>query len=147
MLYTGTLGAYLQSSPHRVDQHQNLEHLIHVRNWLLQRNPVFQRNDVRAHLQIDHPLPTVDLAENSDDRRPQTRPDLVMNPFQYDQETRNEDFRYDRLSVGAVQVPEGHRPKPMLLRTDPDVEGTSKVECDLDKAIVHKESKSFRREL
>ncbi|KAK9444150.1 DNA helicase PIF1, ATP-dependent [Metarhizium brunneum] len=122
MLYTGTLGAYLQSSPHRVDQHQNFEHLIHVRNWLLQRNPVFQRNDVRAHLQIDHPLPTVDLAENSDDRRPQTRPDLVMNPFQYDQETRNEDFRYDRLSVGAVQVPEGHRPKPMLLRTDPDVE-------------------------
>ncbi|KHO10729.1 endo-1,4-beta-xylanase-like protein [Metarhizium robertsii ARSEF 23] len=129
MLYSGTLGAYLQSSPHRVDQHQNLEHLIHVRNWLLQRNPVFQRNDVRAHLQIDHPLPTADLPENSDERRPQTRPDIVMNPFQYDQETRNEDFRYNRLSVGAVQVPEGHRPKPMLLRTDPDVERRLLLGC------------------
>ncbi|KID83911.1 DNA helicase PIF1, ATP-dependent [Metarhizium guizhouense ARSEF 977] len=122
MLYSGTLGAYLQSSSHRVDQHQNLEHLIHVRNWLLQRNPVFQRNDVRAHLQIDHPLPTAELPENSDERRPQTRPDLVMNPFQYDQETRNEHFRYYRLSAGAIQVPERHPPKPMLYRTDPDVE-------------------------
>jgi hypothetical protein len=101
-LYSGTLGAYLESSPHRVDQHQNLEHLIHIRNWLLQRNPVFQRNDVQAHLQIDHPLPTAQLPDNSDERRPQTRPDLVMDPFQYDQETRNEDFRYDRLPVGKM---------------------------------------------
>jgi hypothetical protein len=121
-LYSGTLGAYLESSPHRVDQHQNLEHLIHVRNWLLQRNPVFQRNDVQAHLQIDHPLPTVDLPEDSDERRPQTRPDLVMNPFQYDQETRNEDFLYNRLLVGAVQTQKGHPARPTLFRTDPDVE-------------------------
>jgi hypothetical protein len=45
-----------------------------------------------------------------------------MNPFPYDQETRNEDFRYYRLPVGNVQSRQQHPNRPALYRSGPDVE-------------------------
>jgi hypothetical protein len=123
-LYSGCLGAWLEANrDNKWYQGHNQELLSASRDWLLANNAVFQRNDVRAHLQVDVPLPLVHLADdNPEELRPQTRPDFVMNPFQYDPHTRNEDFRYDRLTVGAVLPGLFQEQPPALYRSDPDVE-------------------------
>jgi Helitron helicase-like domain at N-terminus len=61
-------------------------------------------------------------SEAGDERRPNNRPHLVVNPFPYNQETRDEDYRHYRLPTGAVQVSESTPRQPALLHGDPDVE-------------------------
>ncbi|KAN0068780.1 hypothetical protein V8E54_012949 [Elaphomyces granulatus] len=61
--------------------------------------------------------------EVGDERRPNNRPDLVVNPFPYHQETRDEDYRHYRLPAGAVQATiSTQQRQPTLLHGDPDVE-------------------------
>jgi hypothetical protein len=73
---------------------------------------------------VNNPLPVVHLEnEVADERRPNNRPDLVVNPFPYHQETRNEDYRHYRLPAGAVQTTASTQQRqPALLHSDPDVE-------------------------
>ena len=94
------------------------------RDWLLRHNPVFHRNDIQSYLQVNNPLPVVHLEnEVGDERRPNNRPDLVVNPFPYHQETRNEDYRHYRLPAGTVQTTTSTQQRqPTLLHSDPDVE-------------------------
>ena len=78
---------------------------------------------MQAALQVGNPLPVVNLPDGDrDEHRPRNHPDLVMNPFPYDQETRNEDFRYYQLPIGTVQSRQGCPNRPALYRSDPDVE-------------------------
>jgi hypothetical protein len=85
------------------------------RDWLLTHNPVFHRNDVRAYLRIDNPLPLAHLeTEAGDERRPNNRPDLVVNPFPYNQETRVEDYRHYRLPAGALEASASTQRQPAL---------------------------------
>jgi hypothetical protein len=123
-LYSGMLGAWLESHRcNQYDQGHDQDALRECRDWLLENNTVFQRNDVRAYLQVGNPLPLAHLIdEDGDEQRPPNRPDLVMNPFQYEQHTRDEHFRYNRLPVGAVQASSDQAPQPTLYRSDPDVE-------------------------
>jgi len=118
------LGAWLESHRcNQYDQGHDQDALRECRDWLLENNAVFQRNDVRAYLQVGNPLPLAHLIdENGDERRPPNRPDLVMNPFQYEQHTRDEHFRHNRLPVGAVQASPDQALLPTLYRSDPDVE-------------------------
>lgn len=53
----------------------------------------------------------------------------------------------DDDGVGDVHVKDGDLPCRSAGEQYVTVQGTSKVECDLDKVIVHKESKSFLRKL
>jgi hypothetical protein len=120
-LYSGSLGAWLEPNRYNKWYQGHDQQLLSASiDWLLANNPVFQRNDVRAHLQVDIPLPLVDLVDdNPEELRPQSRPDFVMNPFQYDRQTRNEDFRFDRLPVGAVLPGPFQEQPPALYRSDP----------------------------
>ena len=42
------------------------------------------------------------LPAESEEVRPVNRPDLVMNPFRYLIEVRDEDYQYYRLTVGEI---------------------------------------------
>jgi hypothetical protein len=123
-LYSGVLGAWLESSAYnRFDRGHNIALLEQCRDWLLQNNPVLQRNDVRANIQVPDPFPLIQLInEHREERRPANRPDIVMDPLQYDPETRNEDFQHNRLTVGRVRGSHRAGNLPELYRSDPDVE-------------------------
>jgi hypothetical protein len=123
-LYSGVLGAWLDSSAHNHhDRDHDLQLLETCRDWLPQHNVVFRRNDVLANIQVPDPLPLLQLInDHREERRPANRPDVVMNPLQYDSETRNEDFQYNRLTLGRICGSHRTGNMPELFRTDPDVE-------------------------
>ena len=126
LLYSGSLGAFLETSQNPLDRDHNLQHLRNCRDWLLHHNAVFQRHNVLATVRIENPFPVVRLLDEAGERLPRgNRQDIVMNPFDYDAETANEDFRNVRVPVGAVETYQrnGNRlPVPPLTHADPDVE-------------------------
>jgi hypothetical protein len=72
---------------------------------------------------VDNPLPLVHLeSEVGNERQPSNRLDLVVNPFQYNRKTRDEDYRYHRLPTGGVQATASTQRQLALLHGDPDVE-------------------------
>ncbi len=123
-LYSGVLGAWLESSRHnRHDRDHDVALLEICRDWLLENNPVFQRHEVRANIQVPDPLPLIQLInDHREERRPANRPDVVLDPHQYDPETWNEDFRYDRLPVGRISGSHRAGDLPSLSRKDPAAE-------------------------
>jgi hypothetical protein len=123
-LYSGVLGAWLETSRHNsYDRDHDLTKLEQCRDWLMLNNAVFQRNDVRANIQVPDPLPLLQLIqEHREERRPQNRPDFVMDPMRHDPQTRNEHFRFDRVTQGRVTGSHRVGDLPELFRTDPDVE-------------------------
>lgn len=123
-LYSGVLGAWLETSRYnRYNQGHDLAKLEECRHWLMQHNSVFRRNEVRANIQVPDPLPLLQLIQDfRDERRPQNRPDFVMDPMMHDPQTHNEDFRFDRVTVGRVTGSNRAGNLPDLFRNDPDVE-------------------------
>ncbi|KAN0081979.1 hypothetical protein V8E54_003277 [Elaphomyces granulatus] len=124
-LYSGSIAAWLESNAHnRADRGHNQITLAQCKDWLLTHNPVFRRNDIRGYLRVDNPFPEVHLEnEVGDERRPNNRPDLIVPPFPYHRETRDEDYRHYRLPAGAAQtIASTHQRLPTLLHGDPDVE-------------------------
>jgi len=124
-LYSGAITAWLESNAHnRADRGHNQIALAHCKDWLLTHNPVFHRNDIRSYLRVDNPFPVVHLEnEVGNERRPNNRPDLIVHPFPYQRETRDEDYRHYRLPAGAAQtIASTHQRQPTLLHGDPDVE-------------------------
>lgn len=122
-LYSGCIGAFLESSSNRLDVGHDVDHLERCRIWLLNNNPLFQRYDIRAELQL-HPLPTASISTLTvnEETRPMYYPDLVMNPIDYLPETANEDHRGFRLPVGLMSDPNSsHRPLS-ISRSDPALE-------------------------
>ena len=119
-LYSGSIGAFLESSVSHSDQGYDTAHLEQCRIWLIQNNSLFCQYDVRSELQIQ-PLPTVELIDSSTkETRPTARPEVVMNPFEYPSETRNEDYRYHRLPVAQLQNAMGLNVS--VMRSDPELE-------------------------
>ena len=98
-LYSGTIGGFLQSSPQALDRGQDAQGLTAAANWLKTHNRFLQGYTVSI---IDIPtvrLPTFETSD-PDERRPCHRPDLIVRADQYDPETHDEDFRFDRLLEG-----------------------------------------------
>ena len=92
-LFSGALGAYLErDAATAIDRGTDQAGLRRCRDWLLANNPVFNKNHVRRNLQVPEPLPQVVLPAESEEVRPVNRPDLVMNPFRYPIEVRDEDY-------------------------------------------------------
>jgi hypothetical protein len=61
-LYSGTIAAWLESNAHnRADQGHDQIALNRCRDWLLQHNPVFHRNDIQSYLQVNNPFHTGNL--------------------------------------------------------------------------------------
>lgn len=104
-LYTGCIGAYLESSKNRFDEGHDLELLNRAKRWLLEHNSLFQRYDVRRELGLDV-FPTVTVfsgdVSSTQQQMPWNRPDIVLNPYDYPVSTTGEDYRYYRLPVGSV---------------------------------------------
>lgn len=129
-LYSGCLGAYLQDSRTWNLEEQACLQLEKGRRWLLQHNPLFQRYDVRQELQL-YPLPEASLTESDTSIGPssaqlpyrQTRPDLIMNPFDYPESTTTEDHRSFRLPVASMDSSEQMNGRKMgIARSDPTLE-------------------------
>jgi hypothetical protein len=123
-LYSGTIAAWLESNAHnRADQGHDQLALMTCKDWLLAHNPVLQRNDIQTYFRSNNPLPVIHLEnEAGHERRPNNRPDLVINPFPYNEETRNEDYRHYRLPTGTLEATTSTQTQPALLHGDPDVE-------------------------
>jgi hypothetical protein len=120
-LFSGTIGAYLESSGNGIDRGHDLVHLETCRAWLLAHNALYARHDVMSELRIP-PLPLADLFDEEDETegRPLNRPDIVLNPNVYDAATQDEDYRHFRLPVAAYQ--NNQRETIGLLRSDPATE-------------------------
>src|SRR4051812_11570188 len=93
-LYSGSIGAYLESSTRTIDQIQDLAQLCVCRDWLIEHNPLFSRYArCRQWLEYDHeiprPLPAMEPS-TADETRPMSWPDLILNPIPYHPETRDE---------------------------------------------------------
>jgi hypothetical protein len=120
-LFSGSIGAYLESSQNTIDRGHDLTHLKRCRSWLLTHNPIYRRYDVRSELNIS-PLPTAELSNKDSEivERPLGRPDIVLNPEPYDLATQNEDHRHFRLPVASVT--DSHGTSIGLVRSDPAIE-------------------------
>jgi hypothetical protein len=46
----------------------------------------------------------------------------MIDPIRHDPQTRNKDFRFDRVTLGRVQGSHRAGNLPELFRTDPDIE-------------------------
>jgi hypothetical protein len=118
-LFSGMIGAYLESSQCRANSGHDIQLLNQCRQWLLHHNPLFARHDVRSELDI-HPLPSADLFDEEAEARPPNRPDIILNPDPYDPSTQDEDYRYFRLPVASFT--DSNRQNVGLLRSDPAIE-------------------------
>jgi hypothetical protein len=87
----------------------------------MSHNAIYSRYDVRAQLQAPL-LPLSDLFDEDDEyeHRPSERPEIVLNPFPYDEATQDEDYRHFRLPVASYQDNNGVA--AILTRSDPAVE-------------------------
>ncbi len=118
-LFSGLIGAYLESHQGRIDSGHDIQLLNKCRRWLLAHNPLFARYDIQAELGIN-PLPTTNLFDEDAEIRPPNRPDVVLNPDPYDEKTQDEDYRYFRLPVASFQ--DHNRQTVGLVRSDPAIE-------------------------
>jgi hypothetical protein len=121
VLFSGTIGAYLESSRNGIDRGYDLVHLETCRVWLLAYNTLYARHDVMSELRIP-PLLLADLFDEEDEAegRLLNRPDIVLNPNMYNAATQDEDYRYFRLPVAIYQ--DNQQETIGLLRSDPATE-------------------------
>ena len=70
-LYSRTIAGWLESNTYnRADRVYDQLLLTCCKNWLLEHNPVFHRNDIENYLKIDHPLSLLHLKdENGKEKR------------------------------------------------------------------------------
>jgi hypothetical protein len=103
-LYSGSIGAYLESSTRQLDRIQNQQQLCACRDWLIQHNPLFARY-TQSQKQISptdrRPLPSIEPS-NADKPRPVNWPDLLLNPIPYHPETKDKDFHHTRLPGASL---------------------------------------------
>jgi hypothetical protein len=118
-LFSGVLGAFLESSTRDFDQGHDTALLTRCREWLIQNNPIYRRYEVRAELQI-HPIPTVVLPAGSLENVPYARPELIMDPLDYPSMCANESARYFRLPEATLQDRDGS--KLVMNRSNPLLE-------------------------
>ena len=118
-LFSGVIGAYLESNQCKINSGHDINLLKKCRKWLLEHNPVFARHDVRTELCINQ-LPRTDLFDEEAEVRPLNRPDIALNPEVYDERTQDEDYRYFRLPIASFQ--DNNRQTIGLLRSDPAIE-------------------------
>src|SRR5579859_8112524 len=133
-LYSGSIGTFLQSEEARLFdlENHNWVHLARAAEWLRQNNPLIR--DLCPQLVIGiHEraavggLPFAELTRPEQDAGlPFSRPDVVMNPLNFEAQVRNEDYRSHRIPGGVVSldssigelkriINHGHRELEMLL--------------------------------
>lgn len=102
-LYCGTLGAFLRSVEasdfDRSDHPWDL--ITDAATWLRDNNPIIR--ELCPTFAIES-LPRVQLfTPDREPPIPRGRPDIVVNPLEFDREVRDEEFRSHRLPAGVVQ--------------------------------------------
>ena len=119
-LYSGTLGAFLQSSNHSQNQGHDQEHLERCRQWLIRHNPTFRKWSFGIVSYPTHisPYPTVELiCEPHVEIRSLNRPKIVIDPLNLAQEMANEDHRSFCPPQAVLANTDLH-----ILRSDPELE-------------------------
>ena len=124
-LYSGMIGAFLNSnSAGRFDRDNHpWELLQNAGRWLQENNPLFRQfgglfnfvhtniyiglevtNVIEANRYRESRLPQVFIEDQTiEPSIPSNQPDIVVDPFNYENEVRNEDFRYHRLAIGVLE--------------------------------------------
>jgi hypothetical protein len=98
-LFSGVLGALLHSSAEWRPTNLDVERLLQAATWLRQNNPLFGRWALSQIVQDHLMLPSV--IADSEERLPDSRPDIVLDPAQFDPVTYNEDYSFRRLPVAV----------------------------------------------
>jgi hypothetical protein len=98
-LFSGVLGAFLHSSAEWRPTSLDVERLSRAATWLRENNPLFGRWASPRFVQDRLVLPSV--IADSEERLPDSRPDIVLDPSQFDPVTHNEDYSFRRLPVAV----------------------------------------------
>ena len=111
-LYSGSIGTFLQSEEARLFdlENHNWVHLARAAEWLRQNNPLIR--DLCPQLVIGiHERAAVGGLPFAELRRPEqdvglpfSRPDVVMNPLNFEAQVRNEDYRSHQIPGGVVSL-------------------------------------------
>jgi len=115
-LYGGTMGTFLRS-PEATSfdlSNHSWNKALDALNWLITKNPLFRSLCHRLSIFLPLQDSSTDtaiggvlftyLGHAHDERAPPPgRPDLILNPFDFDSEVRNEDHRSHRLPAGTIQ--------------------------------------------
>lgn len=115
-LYEGTIGTYLGSSEATSFDLSNhsWNTILNASKWLRRHNPLFQSlcrqlslalplNNLGNHVAVGG-LPLANLTNPDQEPPPPIRrPDLIVTPFNFDADVRNEDHRSHRLPAGTIQ--------------------------------------------
>jgi hypothetical protein len=119
-VYGGTMGTYLQSP--EANSFDLMDHswdkILIASNWLKKNNPLIRWlcPQLSIPTSLDHTeqpnsddvtfggLPFAQLTlPDQEPSVPTCRPDLIVNPFDFATEVRNEDHRSHRLPAGTIQ--------------------------------------------
>ena len=98
-LFSGVLGAFLHSSTEWHPTSLDIERLSQAATWLRQNNPLFRRWTSSQIVQEHSLLPSV--MADSEERLPDSRPDIVLDPAPFDPVTHDEDYSFRRLPVAV----------------------------------------------
>lgn len=121
-MYGGMMGAYLSAEVPAIDR-ETRELLREAIHWLQGNNPLIQlhglglgESDIiqmdgeNINQQMNLRFPRAVISEEVNDNSmsmepplPMAYPDIIMNPFQFSREVRNEDHRNHRLPIGVVE--------------------------------------------
>jgi Helitron helicase-like domain at N-terminus len=109
-LYGGMIGAFLESAEaSSFDRSNHRWDLIETAvKWLRDNNPFIREIcpalAYNGMAERSPSLPRVQVVNaDTEPAVPHRRPDIVMNPLDFDREVRNEDCRYHRLPAGTVK--------------------------------------------
>src|SRR5256885_1692956 len=117
-LYSGVLGAFLESSDDAIDQGHDRDILQRCREWLLEHNPLMRQFDWRSQLNASS-FPTVHTSDSTLENNPSMRPEIVMDPSTFESEVNQEDYRHFRLPVAHIEDRKGHQ--HVLTRGDAEI--------------------------
>lgn len=112
-LYSGSIGAFLQTSTHQLDQQQNAQALSVAAAWLEETNHLMQEYASTLVLDSTPRFPTMQVADPV-----QLSPDIVVDGEAFDCETHNEDHAFDRLPQAAIVTDQTQ----WTSKGDPDLE-------------------------
>lgn len=109
-LYSGSIGTFLQSEEARsfdLENH-NWVHLAQAEEWLRQNNPLIRDLSPKLVIGIDErvavgALPFAESSRPEEDAGvPFSRPDVIVNPLNFEAQVRNEDYRSHRIPGGVI---------------------------------------------
>ncbi|CAH1768141.1 11067_t:CDS:2, partial [Entrophospora sp. SA101] len=109
-LYTGTIGAFLEPSNNNHVSNELIfdENLKNAADWLAEKNPYIKSFSKQAltltQNTINETFPTATHVTDDESAPPYLSRDIIIQNYNFPDEVHNEDFHYDKLISGFVQL-------------------------------------------